>query len=530
MKECTSHRSARLAMRRNPGRTGTPVCLLLAAGIGLAACSSGRGDGDRTSPGATAGKGGRDVIRVHLDVYNPGRIPAGIGEPVQEAARLAREWEALHPGKRIKFQPIVVAGESGSEGEWLKTQLLGEIAPEIIHQNAEIAWQDVDKGWYVPLDDFMEQPNPYIPGNQRWIESFSNQDLVSAKRAPDGKLYCVSIDIIETGFFYNKTLLKKLGIEAMPRTWANMIAMLREIDRQGFTPMTTARGGLGSDWGQDIIFEMLYHDILPQMDLIPSSPDAAGYLGHYLEPREAGFLYTKGFFTRRDPRWREMNRILHEWRQYWAKELRNSDQLRLFLTGRVPILWDMSILIRRLSIDPYLDFDWGVAYLPSITKETSRYGSGTPATVIGGAAVQLHVTNSAVKNKNLEDCIDFLMFISAPKSIERLASEALVFIPNVKGAKVSKELEPFREIFQRRYCAIKWLDSMDGQYKKYWRRMLDYYLNDGVDLDGFLAMLEANFAGWVESHIGKGGWDFEAMETVWRQREAVLLRELEPAS
>ena len=188
-------------------------------------------------------------------------------------------------------------------------------------------------------------------------------------------------------------------------------------------------------------------------------------------------------------------------------------------------------MIHKFSFDfrdPYIDFEWDVAYIPTITKETSPYGSGLPATVIGGAAVQLHVTNSAWINDTLEDCIDFLMYLSAPQSIERLASEALVFIPNVKGARMDERLAPFREIFQRRYCAIKWLESMDGKYKKYWRRMLDFYLNDGVELEGFLAMLEENFDAWVRSHAGDAGWDFGPMNQPWQEREATLIRELQP--
>ena len=149
-------------------------------------------------------------------------------------------------------------------------------------------------------------------------------------------------------------------------------------------------------------------------------------------------------------------------------------------------------------------------------------------TVIGGAAVQLHVTNSALLNDNIEDCIDWLMFLTAPQNIERLASEALVFIPNVVGAEMDERLAPFQDIFERQYCAIKWLESMDGEYKKYWRRMLDYYLNDGCTLDEFLAMLEENFAAWVTAHQDDMGWDFEAMEKTWAQREESLLHELEP--
>ncbi len=143
--------------------------------------------------------------------------------------------------------------------------------------------------------------------------------------------------------------------------------------------------------------------------------------------------------------------------------------------------------------------------------------------------MQLHVTNSALLNGNLEECIDFLMYLSAPRNIERLAAESLMYIPNINGAKMDERLAPFQDIFQRRYCAIKLLESFDGKYKKYWRRMLDYYLNDGVDLEGFLRMLEANFAGWVERHRGDTGWDFERMEAMWRERAGSLLPELEAA-
>ncbi len=504
--------------------TRLPIILLISNLI-LSGCGeSGKSENSKPAPGSAPGSTIRP-IKVDLNVYTPGTIPSGIGKPVEQADHLAHEWEELHPGKKILYQQVVSTG--GGEGEWLKTQLIGGIAPEIIHQNAEIAWQDVDKGWYIPLDEYMEKPNPYIPGNQRWIESFKNQDLVNAKKAPDGKLYCISIDIVETGLYYNKDMLRSLGVDSMPRTWTEMETQFKKIREQGVTPMTTAIMGLGSDWGQDILFEMIYHDILPDMDLVPSSADSVGYLGHYLEPREAGYLFTKGFFTRRDPRWREMNRILYEWRQHWPMELKNSDTARLFLTGRIPILWDSSFLIRRLATDPYLNFEWGVAYIPTLTTETCRYASGTPATVIGGAAIQLHITNSARINNNLEDCIDFLMYLSTPQAVERLASEALIFIPNIKGAEMSPELKPFDEIFQRRYCAIKWLESMSGQYKKQWRRMLDLYLNDGMSLDEFLKVLEDNFSAWVEEHRNEPGWDFAGMDPVWQEHKDRLQKEIE---
>jgi len=480
--------------------------------------------GPENTPSATEGIGAK-LLRVDLNQYTPGTIPGGIGDPVQEARNVADEWEKLHPGCRIKYQLMINTGTT--EGEWLKTQLIGKIAPEIVTMNTEVAWQAIDKDWFIPLDDFLERPNPYIPGNEHWADSFSNQALTNSKRAPNGKLYCITLDTVETGWYYNMTLLRSLGITKKPETWEEMKQTFKVIQDAKITPMTT-QWNLASDWGQDIVFEMLYHDIMPMLDPIPSRDDVKDYQVHFLDPQEGGFLFTKGFFSSRDPRWREMNCIVKDWRQYWAKELKFTDPVRLFLTGRLAVLWDGTWTIRRLAKDPYIDFEWDIGYVPSITPETSRFGSGTPATLIGGAGMQLHITNSAVYNNCLEECVDFLMYLSAPHNIERIANEALLFMPNIKGAKTDERLAPFSDIVKRKSCAIQWMEAMDPEYKKVWRRWLDYYLEDGFGLDEYLRILDDNFAAWVEFHKHDAAWNFTEMERRWKEREEILLRELDP--
>jgi hypothetical protein len=306
-----------------------------------------------------------------------------------------------------------------------------------------------------------------------------------------------------------------------------MLAMFEVVKAAKITPMT-AQGNLASDWGQDIIFEMLYHDIMPLLDVVSSAEDVKDYQEHFFDPPEGGFLFTKGFFSSRDPRWREMHRILKQWRGYWAKELKFTDPMRLFLTERLAVLWDGSWTIRRLTKDPYIGFEWDIGYVPTITKETSHYASGTPATLIGGAGMQVHITNSAVYNDSLYECVDLLMYISAPENIERIAGEALLFMPNVKGAKMDDRLQPFSDIVKRKCCAIQWMESMDPEYKKVWRRWLDYYLEDGFDLDTYLGILDDNFAAWVKSHEKDAAWNFDAMEAVWQTRKETLLHELDP--
>ena len=98
----------------------------------------------KRADGAVADGTSQEAIRVDMNVYTPGTIPQGIGDPVHVARDLADEWEQAHPGQHIKYQILVNTGSS--EAEWLKTQLIGGMAPEIVSQNAETAWPDVDKG------------------------------------------------------------------------------------------------------------------------------------------------------------------------------------------------------------------------------------------------------------------------------------------------------------------------------------------------------------------------------------------------
>ena len=460
----------------------------------------------------------KNTLLVNLGIYTPGtKLP--LGKPLQASRDVAQAYMRLHPETRIKFiQQVDISGSQ--EGDWLKTQLVGGIAPDIINQNAEVAWTDISKGWYMPLDTYLERPNPYVAGNRRWMDMFVNQALVNAKRAPDGQLYCISIDVVETAIYYNKTLFDSQNLR-IPATWQEFSALQQTLRNAGYTPLASFRN-LSSDWGQDIIFDMLYYGIIDRLDVEPSLETQKAYLSHYLSLKEVAFLFRKGFFTRKDSRWVEMYRILKAWRAYWSKELKNTDASYLFLTRRAAMVWDGSWFARRLLLDPYLEFEWGIFYLPKITRATSRFAIGVDASVIGGAAIQLHVTNSAQRYEHMDQVIDYLMFITAPQNLEAVINEAMMFLPNVNGVRMADELAPIHEIFQRRYCSIKWLESFGTRYKSDWRRILDLFLNDGISLETYLERLESIFERYLNEKAHENNWDFTEYEATWQKKSVAL--------
>jgi raffinose/stachyose/melibiose transport system substrate-binding protein len=149
------------------------------------------------------------TIRFAPGIYMPGRRPMDLGAPLKGMGIVAREFEKQFQDTKIEFTEAPIGSR-----EYLVTQLAAEQAPEILNVNVEDVWQDVQKGWYVPLDSYLNQPNPFVPagkpGSVQWWDQFKYQAISRSKAAPDGKVYCITFDMVETGIFYNKDIFRRL--------------------------------------------------------------------------------------------------------------------------------------------------------------------------------------------------------------------------------------------------------------------------------------------------------------------------------
>ena len=165
--------------------------------------------------------GAETVLTVYAQQYTPETKTGDNPHRLHEFTRLARAFEALHPGVRVRFLKNPV----GEYRTWMRTQLQGGMAPDIIWAHADWTNEDARYGWFKNLDPYLEQPNPYVPpdwrgGGQRprrWIDLFY-KSATDQRRAPDGHLYALPIDLVETGIYYNRDLFDRAGVKP-PRTW-----------------------------------------------------------------------------------------------------------------------------------------------------------------------------------------------------------------------------------------------------------------------------------------------------------------------
>ncbi len=436
------------------------------------------------------------VLTVFAQAYTPEISTGDNPKPLHEMTRLAHAFERLHPGVRVRFLKNPV----GDYRTWMRTQLQGGMAPDIMWAHSTWCNEDAKYGWFVNLDPYLAQPNPYCApgqrGAKRWRDLFY-VDATNAKRAPDGHLYALPIDQVETAIYYNKDLFRKAGVEP-PRTWAEFIAIQKRLKQAGIIPfLMTAQQDMRLSWARAILLDQLWADKLPRMDV--RTTGAIGFPG--VDDQEFIRAYEKGIFSVRDPRYREMLRLLKEWSQYWQPGALATQDDRLFRLGRAAMWWDGSWYAPQIARDPMRTFEFGIFLVPPLTKESSPYASGTGARGVGGAtSIQYAITNTAVSGGKLELAVDFLRFLTAPQNLGPLVSEAGLFLPNVPGLEGSPLLKPFQKVLQAGH--VRFGGEMAGPvYSDRSFRVLQGYLGGQYTEEEALARLEKYLAAGVDQTL-----------------------------
>ncbi len=334
-------------------------------------------------------------------------------------------------------------------------------------------------------------------------------------------MYCITYDLIETAFYYNKDIFEELNLK-IPKNWNELTDIVEKLREADYTPIQTIVGTY-ADWGVDLMLDQIYYNILPGIDLV-RDPTREEYLEGYLDWDEICFLYKKGFFTKDDPRYVELWKQIHDMRQFSNQDIATADMIRAFVKKKAAILWLASNVSYRFDADKDLDFDWDVFYIPQFTTNMCKYAPDVPMCVIGGAGVQYEISNSAIADtgdaetsERLKVVVDFLQFLTEPKNYEKIVNEHPILVPNIVGVPVLPLMKPYEEILERRYTTTKWTYSFDIKFQDILSRMLHLYLDDHITLDEFIEWQERNLEDASERFIRRKKPNFDAMEKEWER-------------
>jgi len=144
-------------------------------------------------------------------------------------ADVAQRFEATHPGTKIELQFL----ENESFKKKLTTLLQSPAKPHIIYSWAGGVLREQVKAGVV------EDLTPALATG--WRDRFSPAalDLYTV----NGRTYGVPMITTQVGFFYNKDLFAKGGVDAAAiRSWDDLLAAVKKLQAAGITPIIAGGG------------------------------------------------------------------------------------------------------------------------------------------------------------------------------------------------------------------------------------------------------------------------------------------------
>jgi ABC-type glycerol-3-phosphate transport system substrate-binding protein len=424
------------------------------------------------------------VMDAQMNTPTPANAQLAAGETNRIAMQvIADEYMKLHPNVEIEWYRFPSAT---NRDEWMVARMTAQDMPDIFWMNTESMAPHVGKGWFLPMDEYLKMPNPYVKDNGAWKDQFQDVSLFS-QIGPDGKSYGVNMDGAGVLTVYNKDAFKKAGITEMPKAWNDFLVALQKLKDAGYIPYgadLAADNCCFAHWFSAHIYSQLVYDKLAGWDDDKNDN---------ITSRELVTHAQKGSFPDWDA-YLQMAKMLKEFSQYFPTGFEgNVDYRQLFRQGKVAMYMEGNWATGGFkSSPPPFEIDW--MPFPTVTKDNYA-GAANKVVRIQGAwgAMQYHVPAFVAQKdpEKLAAIMDWLMFLSKPENVSKVVQESGL-LPLVKGGKTTPEMEPFLGQYDRAVPFQSWQTlstaAMNTEYKQ-WQGWLTTSMSDAE-------FLEIAKAGW----------------------------------
>ncbi|HLI00100.1 MAG TPA: extracellular solute-binding protein [Acidimicrobiales bacterium] len=360
----------------------TTVAATLLAAAGPAACGSGSASSAHNNKqGATHAA---HVIRAAL----PPSTGAIDSKDNAGLAKLTSEYEKAHPGVTVQWLPTSTTSIS-TYNVTVQTQASGGNAPDVVWEQYGAATSgQLPAGLLQNLRPFLEKPDPYVPGNKKWLSLFSASTIPYMESA-NGDIDIILGSNVETGFYYSKSAFAKAGITSTPKTWAAMMTDLGKLKHAGVDPLLFADGGsCNPSWYERLVASSLMANQTKRFDVDHANVATGKDLAVGVE---------RGVISMSNPRYAEVWKLLRQMEPYFAPGGSSYDACSdptavspplnpesLLVQGKVGMEWGGSWWIPQLDSQGFSG-KYGVFPEPTITSATTPLALNTVTRgLIGG--------------------------------------------------------------------------------------------------------------------------------------------------
>lgn len=326
-------------------RIATAVGVVAALALSVTGCSGGSGGGDSDTLTFLSWSG--------EEVMGP----------------VVEQFEAEHPDIQVE---VSYAPPVAEYIQALQTRVLSGTAPDVFLIAAENKTNLIDGGHVL---DLAEEP---------WMSTIPEFNQATYGR--DGAVYGASTSTWGAGILFNKALLAEIGVDTIPATWDEFLALCAQLQDAGITP---------------------YLEDLTQMPTIVSS-----FVGAH--NAAGGFTMDEAIFDGTSTFEAEWTEPLTQFNRLYSEGLGDANTVGLtgdqvfdeFANGRVAMItsgpWNVTPLKEAAP-----DLEFAIAPIPAAP-------GGDP--FLAGAASPGYAINA--ESKNVEDAKTFIEFLVSAKGVE----------------------------------------------------------------------------------------------------------------
>ena len=435
------------------------------------------------------------VIYVAPGAYYPDEPTENNPHPPAFFNTLVAEYEAMTPGVKIE---LIDVPDNISGDQWRSTVFQGQNEPHIFSNNYIRVWQEQGNDWYVPLNDYLEQPNPHIPadtpGSERWADSIPDVVWDTTLHTGSGNQYLVTVSAVAVGFFYNVDLLEEAGIDtnfdisySLWQDWETMVAEMTTLVDAGYQPLALSMSTAtpyNYNWFDGTSLTSFYIDHI-------ESWWEPGASWHALNQREFACAIQNGLISAQDDAFADWLQLLADFEPVWVDgyaTMTPDEAYRLFVTGEVPFLLG-NAASQTIQVARDAEFNWGISYFPPITETTSPHAANNDTAYLVGGFTAGYVMTDRARREDIEDeVMDFFMYMTAQPQWGRVVTDSPRSVPTQKGLDVPEGLKPTLAFLELPIRALKDPDPrLSRRYGEDHRRLMQEYFTEQIDLETLIA-------------------------------------------
>jgi ABC-type glycerol-3-phosphate transport system substrate-binding protein len=314
------------------------------------------------------------------------------------------------------------------------TQLAAGTAPDLVFNQATYQPYMV-----VPLNSYLNKPNPFVPGSKTWLSQFNSEAFssqVSGVLDPKGNFDWVPFNLVGIAMYYNETAFKKAGITAPIGTFSQLMNDCSALKKAGYTPMAMDNSVIGTAFPYRPILDQVMQKPFNSLNhfTVTGTPGTA----QELTTEDLTWGIATGKFSATNPYVTESLVLLKQLfdncaTSNWSGITGLSGDgvgLPQFEAGKAAMTFAVDFGYGTIASNSH--FPIGSMPFPEITTATTPLSANVPArsgNTVGGTSYMIPVHTSG---KALKAALLFLQFMTSPQYTASWLAET-GGIPSVKG-------------------------------------------------------------------------------------------------